>query len=104
MKIIKVIIFNTILRPYIINQSKPYINKVWIFAGGSLEIIYAIWMHLELFLLYNKPAYPASFNASAVALFEKKIGHIFNTSDPGRKSSLVQIQNVLNNRVFFGFR
>ena len=45
-----------------------------------------------------------SSDASAIALFEKKISHIFNTSDPGWKSSLVQVQNVLNNRVFFGFR
>ena len=45
-----------------------------------------------------------SFDASAIAFFKKKIGHIFNTSDPEWKSSLVQVQNVLNNRVFFGFR
>ena len=41
-KIIKVVILDTILRPYIINQSKPRANKFRIFAGSSLEIVYAI--------------------------------------------------------------
>ena len=41
-------------------------------------------------------------DTSATALFEKEIGHIFNTSYPGWKSSLSQIENVRDNRVLFG--
>ena len=41
-KIIKIVINNTVFYLYIINQFKPRVNKLRIFASGSLEVVYAI--------------------------------------------------------------
>ena len=34
---------------------------------------------------------------------KKKIKYIFNINNLGRKSLLIQVQNVLNNHILFGF-
>ena len=81
---------------------------------GSSHIVRHLWppsslpsrpapLTFELLSSCNKPCRPELPDTSAIALPEKKIGHIFNTIDPGRESSLIQVQNVLDNCVFFGF-
>ena len=77
-------------------------NELRIFAKSSLEILHATGTRFKLLSLTNKPSCPMLSDTSATALFEKEIGHIFNTSNPGWKCSLIQIENELDNRVLFG--
>lgn len=41
-KIVKIAILDPVLRLHALNQLKPRVDKLWIFARGSLEVLYAI--------------------------------------------------------------
>ena len=88
-EVVEVAVEDAVLRPYVVYKLKLRANKLWIFAEGSLKVVYAIETRLKFWLLLDELLGLVLADASAVASREKQIGHIFNTSVSGRESSRI---------------
>ena len=100
-KVIDVFIYDTVLSSIVLYLLELLLNYDRILTESPLPIVRAIETGSKALCTLNKVTRLVDSDASASALSEQIIGHLTYSSQIGRKSSLIQVQNTLNNCLLF---
>jgi hypothetical protein len=88
-EVVEVAFLDPVLGTHVGHKPKPILNQLRIFAEGSLEVVCARKARLKLWAALYEAVGPMLTDALSVTRREEEIRHIFNTIDPGWKSSRI---------------
>ena len=100
-KVIDVFIYNTVLSLIVLYLLKLLLNYNRIFIESLLPIIQVIKTSSKIIYTLNKVIHLVDSNVSASALREQIISYLLYSSQIRSKSSLIQVQNTLNNCLLY---
>ena len=101
-EVVEVLVLDVVLRTYVGYQLEPYVYLVGVFAEGPLEVVHICHMRLEVGAAIYEAVCPHLADGQRATRREEGIRHIFHTTNPGRESSRIEVEDISYKRLFFG--